>query len=168
MNSLDYVLLIRIYPGNQQTCFLIEMFNLLIRPMFNKNKSKYKCEEGSQSCGEKLRILKLEFLKSKCISLFILIFMFFLSSVLVLAAENLLTNPGFETGSLGDWFNYRDCQLLVVQYAPRSGNYCAYISNRTEDWNGVAQELVDRLKTGKYYNITAWVKLEGSNPPTSL
>lgn len=100
----------------------------------------------------------------KCISLFILIFMFFLSSVLVPAAENLLTNPGFETGSLGDWFNYGDCSVTVVQYAPRSGNYCAYISNRTEDWNGVAQELVDRLQTGKYYNITAWVKLEGSQP----
>src|SRR5690606_32923782 len=104
------------------------MFNLLIRPMFNKNK---KLREG-----RKVR---------KCISLFILIFMFFLSSVLVPAAENLLTNPGFETGSLGDWFNYGDCSVTVVQYAPRSGNYCAYISNRTEDWNGVAQELVDRL-----------------------
>ena len=100
----------------------------------------------------------------KCISLFILIFMFFLSSVLVPAAENLLTNPGFETGSLGDWFNYGDCSVTVVQYAPRSGNYCAYISNRTEDLERGGPELVDRLQTGKYYNITAWVKLEGSQP----
>lgn len=93
-----------------------------------------------------------------------LIILLIFLSIQVTAAENLLTNPGFEIGSPGDWFSYGDCSINVVQSSPHSGNYCAYVSNRTEEWNGVAQELVDTLVIGNYYNISAWVKLEGSQP----
>lgn len=90
-----------------------------------------------------------------------LIIMLALFTLSVLGAENLLSNPGFESGSLDDWFNYGECSVSVVTASPHSGSYCAYVSDRVEDWNGVAQELVDELSIGSYYNISAWVKVEG-------
>lgn len=79
------------------------------------------------------------------------------------AADNILTNPGFEDGEMGDWFPYgEDHTVELVTEDPHSGSYCAYVSNRTDEWNGVSQELVDELSSGTYYTFSAWVKLEGS------
>ncbi|MEJ6951299.1 endo-1,4-beta-xylanase [Natronospora cellulosivora (SeqCode)] len=99
----------------------------------------------------------------------VLILMFILFALPLMASENLITNPGFETGELGDWFPYGDdCSVTVVSTEARSGDYSAYVTGRLEEYEGVAQELLDLVSSGKYYYVSAWVKVEGSQSVESI
>ena len=82
----------------------------------------------------------------------------------VLAApnsSNMLINPDFETGDETGWYPYgEEHSISIVSDDPQSGNYCAFVFNRTDEWNGIAQDMVDLIKVGKAYEFSAWVKVD--------
>ncbi|MFZ5987276.1 MAG: endo-1,4-beta-xylanase [Bacillota bacterium] len=90
----------------------------------------------------------------------------------VLAAEeNLLLNPGFEDGTVDGWFPYGGapegtCTISLVSTDAHTGSYCAVVENRTQNWNGIAQDVLGKLTVGKTYVVSAWVKLIGTGSDT--
>jgi len=74
---------------------------------------------------------------------------------------SLLVNPGFETGTPEGWFNFGEpCLITVTDETAHTGRYCALLTNRTENWQGIAQDLSGIMKPGRTYEISAWIKLK--------
>lgn len=74
---------------------------------------------------------------------------------------SLLVNPGFETGTLEGWFNFGGpSKVTVTDETAHTGSYCALITGRTENWQGIAQDLSTIMKPGRTYEISAWIKLK--------
>lgn len=74
---------------------------------------------------------------------------------------SLLVNPGFETGTPEGWFNFGgSSQITVTDETAHTGKYCALITNRTENWQGIAQDLRAIMEPGRTYEIAAWIKLK--------
>jgi GH35 family endo-1,4-beta-xylanase len=73
----------------------------------------------------------------------------------------MLTNPDFETGDETGWYPYgEEHSIEIVSDDPQSGNYCAYVYDRTDEWNGIAQDMIDLIEVGKAYEFSAWVKVD--------
>ena len=49
------------------------------------------------------------------------------------AAQNLVTNPGFETGDTSGWFGFGSPTLTAETSVVHTGSYAALVSNRTVD-----------------------------------
>jgi arabinoxylan arabinofuranohydrolase len=75
---------------------------------------------------------------------------------------NLLTNPGFESGTTG-WFAFGGCKFKVSTTVYRSGTSSGYAYDRTQPYQGIAQSLLGKMEAGKTYAITGWMKLEGAS-----
>jgi endo-1,4-beta-xylanase len=83
-------------------------------------------------------------------------------------AQNLLQNPGFESGTTS-WSGWGPVSLSSSTAQPRTGSRSALVANRTDAWNGVAQSLLGVLQPTNTYRISAWVRLaSGSNQPVLL
>jgi len=78
-------------------------------------------------------------------------------------ATNLLTNPGFESGTTG-WSGL-GCSITTSTTVYRSGSRSGYAYSRTATWNGLLQSLLGKMEAGKTYTISGWMMLEnaGSN-----
>ncbi|WP_265445301.1 endo-1,4-beta-xylanase [Acetivibrio straminisolvens] len=97
------------------------------------------------------------------ISIITLLLTFIIPIEGVFAVEgNLLYNPGFELGSTEGWYPYGDCSINAVDTDAHSGSYCVVVEDRTQEWNGVAQDMLDKLTVGMTYQISAWVKIAGT------
>jgi glucuronoarabinoxylan endo-1,4-beta-xylanase len=79
----------------------------------------------------------------------------------VAAAQNLATNPGFETGDTTGWFAFGPGTISAETTCVHSGTYAALVANRTDTWNGIAQSLPGVLQANQTCNISAWVMLAG-------
>jgi endo-1,4-beta-xylanase len=85
----------------------------------------------------------------------------------VSAAVNVLTNPGFESGTTG-WSGY-GCTFTSTTALYRSGSQSGYATGRTATWNGIVQSLMGKMVAGKTYNVSGWIRLEGAtNNPISV
>jgi endo-1,4-beta-xylanase len=78
-------------------------------------------------------------------------------------AANLLTNPGFESGTTDGWTCWGN-SLAIISGTPQSGLVhggwsCVLASNRAQTWQGPVQSILGRLTAGKTYRFCAWVKL---------
>ncbi|NLY90575.1 MAG: carbohydrate-binding protein [Firmicutes bacterium] len=74
---------------------------------------------------------------------------------------SLLHNAGFETGTTDGWFNFGEATVIMVtDQTAHTGNYAALVSNRSETWQGIAQDLRDVMEPGQTYEISAWLKLK--------
>ena len=93
--------------------------------------------------------------------LFFLLLIISLVNPYIKAAENLLINPDFELGNTTGWTDW-GCNLTATQDQVFSGNYSAFVSNRTQSWQGPVQSLLGVLEDGKTYTISGWVRLENS------
>ena len=84
------------------------------------------------------------------------------------AAQNLVTNPGFESDTTG-WSGF-GASLSAPTNMPHSGTRSAYVTNRTTGtWNGVAQSFLGVMQPGSTYSISAWVRLaSGGSQPAML
>ena len=97
---------------------------------------------------------------------FFLTFGLFLGSSAL--GQNLLQNPGFESGT-GGWFGWGPVSFTSSTALPRTGSRSALVQNRSDTWNGVAQSLLGVLQPGTTYRISAWVRLaSGINQPVQL
>jgi glucuronoarabinoxylan endo-1,4-beta-xylanase len=76
------------------------------------------------------------------------------------AAQNLVTNPGFETGDTSGWFAFGSTTTISAETSQvHSGTYAALVSNRSATYMGIAQSFVGVLQSGQNYNVSAWVNL---------
>jgi hypothetical protein len=80
-----------------------------------------------------------------------------------LATANLLTNPGFESGTTG-WQVNGSGTLAASTSTVRSGTQSLAISGRTGAWNGPAQDVTSRLINGKPYATSVWVRSPSGTP----
>ena len=84
-------------------------------------------------------------------------------------AQNLVTNPGFETGNTTGWFAFGSPTLSVETSQVHSGTYAAQVTNRTATYMGIAQSFAGVLQAGQTYNVSAWVRLvNGGNQTMQL
>lgn len=91
--------------------------------------------------------------------LLLLLLAIFVMASPVVAAENLLINPGFEQGTTG-WTG-RGCTFSTSTIR-RSGRYSGYATNRTAYWQGIKQSMLDKMMPGETYTISAWIRLENA------
>jgi endo-1,4-beta-xylanase len=92
----------------------------------------------------------------------------FLLPSLIGAAQNLATNPGFESGTTG-WSGF-SATLTAPTTLPHSGTHSGYVTGRSSGtWNGVAQSFLGVMQPGSNYSISAWVRLaSGGSQPVML
>jgi endo-1,4-beta-xylanase len=81
-------------------------------------------------------------------------------------AQNLVTNPGFETGNTTGWFAFGSPTISAETSQVHSGTYAAQVSNRTGTYMGIAQSFSGVLQTGQTYNVSAWVMLTSGGSQT--
>ena len=85
------------------------------------------------------------------------------------AAQNLVTNPGFETGNTTGWFAFGSPTISIETSQVHSGAYACLVTNRTATYMGIAQSFVGVLQAGQTYNVSASVRLvSGGNQTMQL
>jgi glucuronoarabinoxylan endo-1,4-beta-xylanase len=84
----------------------------------------------------------------------------------MVAAQNLVTNPGFETGDTTGWSPFGPPTISAETSMVHSGAYACLVTNRTSTWNGLAQSFVGVLQPGQTYDVSAWVRLVGGGSQT--
>jgi glucuronoarabinoxylan endo-1,4-beta-xylanase len=84
-------------------------------------------------------------------------------------AQNLVNNPGFESGAASPWSPFGSVLLTVETSQVHTGTYACQVGNRTATWNGIVQSMVGALQAGQTYNVSAWVMLvSGGNQTMQL
>ena len=58
------------------------------------------------------------------------------------SAQNLATNPGFESGNTSGWFAFGTPSISAETLQVHSGSFAAQVTNRTSSYMGIAQSLV--------------------------
>ncbi len=81
-------------------------------------------------------------------------------------AQNLATNPGFETGDTTGWFAFGSPTISVETNQVHSGAYAAVVTNRTATYMGIAQSFLGDLQSGQTYDVSAWVRLVSGGSQT--
>jgi len=74
---------------------------------------------------------------------------------------NLVTNEGFEYGSVEAW-NTSGAAIGAQSDTARSGAFAARVANRIADWDGIGQDLTARAVNGADWTCSGWVRLEGA------
>jgi len=82
------------------------------------------------------------------------------------AAQNLVTNPGFETGNTSGWFAFGSPTLIVETSQVHSGTYACLVTNRSATYMGIAQSFLGDLQSGQTYNVSAWVMMASGGSQT--
>ncbi len=74
--------------------------------------------------------------------------------------QNLVTNPGFESGTSG-WYG-SGCDISTSTSVYRSGSSSGYAYNRTDTWNSLRQSMLGKMEAGKTYAVSGWMRLDGA------
>jgi glucuronoarabinoxylan endo-1,4-beta-xylanase len=75
------------------------------------------------------------------------------------SAQNLATDPGFETGDTTGWSAFGSPAISAQTIQVHSGSYAGLVTNRTATYMGIAQSFAGVLQSGQVYNVSAWVRL---------
>jgi len=78
-------------------------------------------------------------------------------------AQNLLSNPGFESGTTG-WSGWGAVTLTSSTALPHTGSRSALVQNRTATWNGVGRSVLGLLQPTNTYRLSAWARLVSGGP----
>ncbi len=82
-------------------------------------------------------------------------------------AGNLLSNPGFETGTTEGWYSFGESASLAISTVKvHTGTYSGLSSNRVEDWNGPGLDLLGIMSAGKTYELSIWVTMDNAASAT--
>jgi glucuronoarabinoxylan endo-1,4-beta-xylanase len=81
----------------------------------------------------------------------------------IAGAQNIASNPGFETGDTSDWFGFGTSILTAESAVVHSGNYAALVSGRTATWNGIAQSFDGVMQSGGTYTVSVWLQLQAGS-----
>lgn len=74
------------------------------------------------------------------------------------SAQEILSNPGFESGSAFPWFGIGGAQLSISTDAVE-GDFSLLTSNRTQAWNSPNQNVAGSVLSGRTYQFGVSVKL---------
>ncbi|KAL5988334.1 Glycoside hydrolase, 10 [Asimina triloba] len=80
--------------------------------------------------------------------------------------ENIILNPRFDDG-LNNWSG-RGCKILLHnsmgdgKVLPQDGKFFASATERTQNWNGIQQEITGRVQRKLAYEVTALVRIFGA------
>ena len=88
---------------------------------------------------------------------FIIVSIGLLAAPLGAKAANLLTNPGFETGSTSPWAA-RNCLIEVSADYVHSGSYSGRAYGRSSSAQGIQQDVLGKMVIGQNHQITGWVR----------
>jgi hypothetical protein len=77
--------------------------------------------------------------------------------------QNLLVNPGFETGNATGWITNWGWNLTATAQQVHSGSYSGLASGRTASWQGAWQSVMGLMDDGKTYRISGWVRLQNAD-----
>ena len=86
-------------------------------------------------------------------------------ALLQAAPVNILTNPGFESGTNG-WTAYMGGTVQSVITSPHSGAWTGRSTNRTSTSHGLRQSVLAAATAGRYYAVSAWVRTSSATPVT--
>jgi hypothetical protein len=81
--------------------------------------------------------------------------------------DNVILNPRFEDG-LNNWSG-KGCKIELHKSMedgkvfPQSGMFFASATNRTENWNGIEQDITGRVQRKVAYQVTAVVRIYVDN-----
>lgn len=75
-------------------------------------------------------------------------------------ADNVLDNPGFETGDTSGWYPFGGCNITASTVTAHTGSYSALVTDRTATWNGIAQSLMELISENQTCTITGWSRIE--------
>ncbi|KAL9681111.1 hypothetical protein QQ045_012892 [Rhodiola kirilowii] len=81
--------------------------------------------------------------------------------------DNIILNPNFEDGT-NNWTG-RNCPIARYEsmndgkVLPQTGKYFAAATQRSQDWNGIQQEITGRAQRKLAYEVTALVRINGTN-----
>jgi len=75
---------------------------------------------------------------------------------------NLLTNPGFETGTTAGWGALGSPTIRITTNVPFEGRYMATVSNRQQTWHSIRQQLGPVLTNGNRYVLSARARIQGA------
>ncbi|KAL2317882.1 hypothetical protein Fmac_031758 [Flemingia macrophylla] len=85
--------------------------------------------------------------------------------------DNIIINPQFDDG-LNNWSG-RGCKIMLHdsmnggKIVPKSGKFFASATERTQNWNGIQQEITGRVQRKLAYEVTALVRIFGNNVSTA-
>ncbi|MDE6086762.1 MAG: carbohydrate binding domain-containing protein [Oscillospiraceae bacterium] len=71
--------------------------------------------------------------------------------------KTILHNADFENGTDG-WDSFGGTSVRTTNDEHHAGNYCLYVSDRRENWQGVSFSDETILTAGKTYQFSAWVQ----------
>ncbi|XP_057773201.1 endo-1,4-beta-xylanase 1-like isoform X2 [Salvia miltiorrhiza] len=80
---------------------------------------------------------------------------------------DIVQNPRFD-GGLNNWSG-RGCNIVLNESTaggkilPQTGKYFASTANRTQNWNGIQQEITSRVQQKLAYEVFATVRIFGKN-----
>ncbi|XP_050363341.1 endo-1,4-beta-xylanase 1-like isoform X1 [Argentina anserina] len=86
--------------------------------------------------------------------------------------EDVVLNPNFEDG-LSNWTG-RSCKVVLHdsmgdgKIVPQSGKVFAAATERTQNWNGIQQDITGRVQRKLAYEATAVVRIFGNNVTSSV
>ncbi len=83
----------------------------------------------------------------------------------VAEAQNILTNPGFETGDTSGWAAGGSATIAASTAQVRSDTYSCFVSNRDSADDNLVQDLIGKVGSGQAIEVSAWVRLA---TPTSV
>jgi hypothetical protein len=82
--------------------------------------------------------------------------------------DNLVLNPGFESG-LTNWYaNYGSGSIQIDTNQAHSGTQSILATGRDSTWNGPEQDMRGRMFGNKTYRISCWAKLKGTTSSDNL
>ncbi len=71
---------------------------------------------------------------------------------------NVLTNPGFESGTTGWTARGGGVSITAVTSPVNSGEAGAFVDNRTSSWHGIQQDMLNKMVEGQTYQVAAYVR----------
>ncbi|KAG0501557.1 hypothetical protein HPP92_001629 [Vanilla planifolia] len=86
--------------------------------------------------------------------------------------DNIILNPRFEDG-LNNWSG-RGCKVVLHdsmddgKVLPESGKWFASATERTQSWNGIQQDITNRVQRKLAYEVAAVVRLSGDSTPSDV
>jgi len=88
-----------------------------------------------------------------------------ITNVLVQSDDNLLFNPGLETGTTAGWDDFGGT-LSTETATVYDGTYAGRLSSRANVWDSFSRSVVGVMSTGETYRVSIWARLgSGSDQP---
>ncbi len=105
-------------------------------------------------------------MKKSYMTLCIVAIILFSASALFAADVELVTNPGFESGTTG-WLA-RNCTFNQISGMSHSGSYCGQATGRSATWQGIKQSLLGKITNGATYTVSGWVRISAASDAVKM